>query len=93
VSLPIQAVHLNERYRYIEQKTELGVRTKMSKSASTFLHNVPELLDFAGGWDESARALFPEDHLWYAPIHQQWGEQSTKVLVPGSNQGMPYESG
>ena len=85
VSLPIQAVHLNEKYPYIEQKTELGVRTKMSKSANTYLHNIPELLDFARSWDEFARANFPKDHLWYAPIHQQWGEQSAKVLVPGSN--------
>ena len=83
VSLPIHAVHLNEKYPYIEQKVEYGVNTKNSKSATTYLHNIPELLDFARGWDEFARASFPRDHPWYAPIHQQWGEQTTKLLVPG----------
>jgi len=83
VSLPIQAIHLNDAYPHIEQKTELGVHTKLSKSATTYLHRIPELLDFARGWDEFARANFPADHPWYAPIHQQWGEQSVKILEPG----------
>ena len=83
VSLPIQAVHLNAPHPYIEQKTELGVHTKLSKSATTFLHQIPELMDFARGWDEFARANFPEKHLWYAPIQQHWGEQSTEVLKAG----------
>lgn len=85
VSLPIQAVHLNDAYPHIEQKTELGVHTKLSKSATTYLHQIPELLDFARGWDEFARTNFPEDHPWYAPIHQQWGEQTAKVLKPGNH--------
>lgn len=83
VSLPIQAVHLNDDYPHIEQKTELGVHTKLSKSATTYLHHIPELLDFARSWDEFARANFPAEHPWYAPIHQQWGEQSAKVIEPG----------
>ena len=83
VSLPIRAIHLNDPYPHIEQKTELGVQTKLSKSATTYLHQIPELLDFVRGWDEFARANFPEDHLWYPPIQQHWGEQSTKVLEPG----------
>lgn len=83
VSLPIRAIHLNETYPHIEQKTELGVHTKLSKSATTYLHQIPELLDSVRSWDNFARTNFPEDHLWYAPIQQHWGEQSTKVLEPG----------
>lgn len=83
VSLPIRAIHLNDPYPHIEQKTELGVHTKLSKSATTYLHQIPELLDFARGWDNFARANFPENHLWYAPIQQHWGEQNTKVLEAG----------
>lgn len=83
VSLPIRAIHLNDSYPHIEQKTELGVHTKLSKSATTYLHQIPELLDFVRGWDNFARANFPENHLWYAPIQQHWGEQSTKVLEAG----------
>lgn len=85
VSLPIRAIHLNDPYPHIEQKTELGVHTKLSKSATTYLHQIPELLDFARGWDHFARANFPESHLWYAPIQQHWGEQSTQVLEAGQH--------
>jgi site-specific recombinase XerD len=107
VSLPIHAVHLDDKYPYVEQKTEFGVQTKNNKSATTYLHNIPELLDFARGWDEFARANFAENHLWYAPIHQQWGEQTTKTLIPGGERstglrkrlrllsslfGLPYRS-
>jgi len=83
LSLPIQAVHLNVPYPHIEQKTELGVQTKLSKSATTYLHQIPELLDFARGWDNFARENYPETHLWYAPIQHRWGEQSAEVLQPG----------
>jgi len=83
LSLPIQAVHLNDPYPHIEQKTELGVQTKLSKSATTYLHQIPELLDFARGWDNFARENFPENHLWYAPIQHHWGEQSVQVRQPG----------
>lgn len=84
-TLPIKAVHLNDEHPCIEQKPELGVRTKNGKAATTYLHIIPDLLDFVRGWDEFVRANFPDDHLWYSPIHQEWGEQSTKVLVPGKN--------
>lgn len=84
-TLPIRAVHLNAQHPCIEQKPELGVRTKNGKAATTYLHMIPDLLDFVREWDEFVRANFPEDYLWYAPIHQEWGEQSTRLLVPGKN--------
>jgi site-specific recombinase XerC len=84
-TLPIKAVHLNDDHPCIEQKPELGVRTKNGKAATTYLHKIPDLLDFVRGWDEFVRANFPEDHLWYSPIHQTWGKQSKKTLVPGKN--------
>lgn len=62
-TLPIKAVHLNDEHPNIEQKPELGVRTKNGKAATTYLHKFPELLDFAQRWDEFVRANFPEDHL------------------------------
>jgi site-specific recombinase XerC len=85
VSLPIKAVHLNGDHPRLEQKPELGVRTKNGKSATTYLHKIPQLLDFAREWDVFVRTHYPEDHVWYAPIHQEWGEQSTKILAPGKN--------
>jgi site-specific recombinase XerD len=85
VSLPIRAIHLNDPYPHIEQKTELGVQTKLSKSATTYLHQIPELLNFVRSWDNFARENFPESHLWYAPIQQHWGQQSTQVLEAGAD--------
>ena len=87
-TLPIKAVHLNDDHPSIEQKPELGVRTKNGKSATTYLHKIPQLLDFMREWDAFVRANFPEDHLWYCPIQQTWGEQSTQVLVPGKNRNL-----
>lgn len=106
VSLPIKAVHLDESLPSIEQKTELGVRTKNGKSSTTYLHTISDLVGFVREWDGFVRANFPGDSPWYVPIHQQWGEQTTKILVPGSNRthilrkrlriiaelaGMPYK--
>ena len=84
-TLPIKCVHLNARYPYIEQDPELGVRTKNDKSAITYLHIIPELLEFVREWDDFARRHYPEDHPWYTPIHQVWGEQTTRRLIPGKN--------
>jgi site-specific recombinase XerD len=85
VSIPIKAVHLNAEHPYIEQYPSLGVRTKNGKSARTYLHKIPELLAAMREWDEFVRANYPEESPWYVPIHQEWGEQSTKVLIPGIN--------
>jgi hypothetical protein len=40
-TLPIKAVHLNDDHPCIEQKPELGVRTKNGKAATTYLHKIP----------------------------------------------------
>jgi len=46
VSLPIQAVYLNDPYPHIEQKTELGVQTKLSKSATNLPASDPGTAGF-----------------------------------------------
>lgn len=86
-TLPISCVHLNARYPYIDQNPALGVVTKNNKSAKTYLHIVPELLEFIREWDDFVRKNYPEDQPWYTPIHHVWGEQTTKVLRPGKNRG------
>ena len=84
-SLPIQAVHLDPPYPHIEQKPSLGVQTKNHKSATTFLHNLPELLETVRAWDAHVRAHCPPEYPWYAPIYQSWGEQRLANLTPGNN--------
>jgi len=84
-SLPIKAVHLEAEYPNIEQKPSLGVRTKNHLSATTFLHNIPELLDVVRSWDEHVRKHCPPEYPWYAPIQQNWGEQRLSEIKPGEN--------
>jgi site-specific recombinase XerD len=84
-TLPVKAVHLDSELPKIEQKPVLGVHTKNRKSATTFLHNIPELLHVIREWDRFVRSKCPDEHTWYAPIHQQWGEQQLFALKPGMN--------
>lgn len=82
-SLPIKAVHLETEYPNIEQKPALGVNTKNHQSATTFLHNIPELLEVIRSWDEYVRSHCPPEYPWYAPIQQNWGDQRLSDLKPG----------
>jgi len=82
-SLPIKAVHLDTEFPHIEQKPLLGVNTKNNQSATTFLHNVPELLNVVQSWDAQVRKHCPPEYPWYAPIQQNWGEQRFSELEPG----------
>jgi site-specific recombinase XerD len=84
-TLPIQAVHLDEKYPYINQWPQLGVHTKKQKKASTFLLPIPELLAVVQDWDEYVRVNCPPDYPWYAPIDQQWGDQKLSAQTPGLN--------
>ena len=87
-TLPIQAVHLDAEYPNIEQKPSLGVHTKNNKSATTFLHNIPELLDAAREWDQYVHSHCPPEYPWYAPIEQSWGDQRLSSIPPGKNRGI-----
>lgn len=87
-SLPIKAVHLDTEFPHIEQKPALGVSTKNNQSATTFLHNIPELLDVVRAWDEQVRKHCPPEYPWYAPIQQNWGEQRFSELEPGKQRSV-----
>jgi site-specific recombinase XerD len=84
-TLPIQAVHLDEKYPFINQWPQLGVHTKKQKKANTFLLPIPELLAVVQDWDGYVRAHCPPDYPWYAPIDQRWGEQELSNQTPGLN--------
>jgi integrase len=66
VSMPIQALDLAALA--VEQRPALGVRTKLRKSATTFLLHIPELLEVAREWDALVRQACPPDTMWYADI-------------------------
>lgn len=64
-SLPISCVDLENNQ--IMQLPELGVRTKNSKAAITYLLDIPELLDVVSSWDQRVRRL-PPNALWYSTV-------------------------
>jgi integrase len=104
-SLPIEAVDLPNRT--IKQWTSLGVATKNSKSATTYLLNIPELLTVVEGWNSFVRARLPPSATWYTPIVSRWGEQRISAGAVTGNRnariikrmrklfavaGLPYKS-
>jgi integrase len=66
VTLPIKAVDLERKE--VRQWTDLGVRTKFSKSATTFLLDIPDLLAVVREWDARVREALPPEAMWYANL-------------------------
>ena len=82
-TLPISAVDLPGRT--LRQWPELGVATKNSKRATTFLLPIPELMSVVQTWDDLVRNNLPETHPWYAPVKIHWGNQELDSSTPGKN--------
>lgn len=85
-SLTLECVDLENQA--LKQWTALGVRTKNSKSATTFLLDIPELLDVVKAWDAYIRSRLPPSATWYTPIINQWDEQTLSVNRPGTNRNI-----
>jgi integrase len=83
VTMPIDALDLQNLT--IRQWPELGVHTKNGKKATTFILNLPELLEPVFRWDAIVRSELPETAVWYAPIEHHWGEQWLSKEEPGKN--------
>jgi integrase len=81
-TLPILALDLENLT--VRQWPELGVHTKNSKKATTFLLNIPDLLAPVRRWDAIVRPALPPTTPWYAPIEHYWGEQSLSNEEPGN---------
>jgi integrase len=82
-TLPIDAVDIENLT--IRQWPELGVHTKNTKKATTFLLNIPELMVAIQRWDGIIRNVLPDSTPWYAPITHCWGEQRLSNEEPGKN--------
>lgn len=84
VTTPISAINLekNEVYQWPDV---YGVKTKCLKKATTFLYQIPGLIEVVRDWDSYIRSVIPEEdwntYPWCAPFINQWG-QKTLVLQP-----------
>ncbi len=88
-TLPISAVDLANRSLY--QWPELGVETKNSKRATTFLLPIPELLPIVQAWDVIVRRELLSTAPWYAPVTIHWGSQALDPVTPGKNRNQALD--
>ena len=77
VSLPLSAIDLDNLS--IKQWPKMGVRTKFKKRATTYLLNIPDLLEIVRDWDKEVRETIGIEGLWFAQISPDTGR-----LIPGA---------
>lgn len=88
-TLPISAVDLENLT--LRQWPELGVHTKNGKKATTFLLNIPEILEPVRRWDDIVRKSLPGSSPWYAPIAHSWGDQALSPDGPGKTRSQALQ--
>jgi integrase len=76
VSLPLEAVDLNNLS--VKQWPRLGVKTKLKKHATTYLLNIPDLIDVVLEWDNEVRNICENEGLWFAQVSPE-----TRKILPG----------
>jgi len=72
----------------VKQWPSLGVRTKNQKHATTYLLEVPVLMDVVKAWDTVVRFQLPPSAMWYAPIYGEWGDRAISSETPGKNRNI-----
>ncbi len=83
VSLPIKAVNLKQKE--IKQWPSLGVRTKFNKHATTYLLDIPTLIEIVEKWDAFIRSRLPDSAMWYPVIISEWASEKLSSKQPGKN--------
>lgn len=76
LSMPIQALNLQDWS--VSQLPELGVKTKNSKAAITYLLNIPSLRSVVAEWDQEVRSALPMTSNWYAAL-DPWGNLHERI--------------
>jgi integrase len=80
VSLPLSAVDI-EGFA-IKQWPRLGVKTKFKKHATTFLLDIPDLLEVVRAWDKEVKNVC-NNGFWFAQLSPDTGEIASEALQPG----------
>ena len=71
-TLPIKAVDLDALTVY--QWPSLGVKTKFTQQATSFLLDIPDLLKVIREWDDELRAILPDHGYWFAHLSSDTGQ-------------------
>jgi site-specific recombinase XerC len=88
-TMPISCLDIESRT--VRQYPEMGVRTKNSKSATTYLLAIPELLALVRDWDVVVRGKLHATTAWYTPVTSAWGQQELSTRAPGANRNGALE--
>lgn len=83
VTLPISAINIGDRS--IKQWPSLGVQTKFKKRATTYLLDIPDLLEVVGDWDQEVRSKLPETSFWFAPMSPETGTFDEAITEAGKH--------
>jgi len=78
VTMPIKAVDIGART--VRQWPALGVQTKNAKAATTYLLEIPDLLEIVQAWDARVRKKLSPEALWYAKLTRD-GEELLERTV------------
>jgi len=81
VSLPLSAFDMDSLA--VKQWPKLGVRTKFKKHATTFLLNIPDLLQVVRDWDREVRNACNNSGFWFAQLSPDTGEIAPSLIRPG----------
>jgi len=82
VTMPIRAVDLNTLA--VKQWPSMGVHTKFSKKATTYLLNIPDLIQIVKDWDREVRTFLPDSAYWFAPFSPETGTFDPSVSIVGN---------
>jgi site-specific recombinase XerD len=83
VTLPLAAVDIQSRT--VKQWPALGVKTKFKKQATTYLLNIPDLLDVVSEWDNRVRDALPNGGFWFAVFSPKTGDFDPSITEVGKH--------
>lgn len=83
VTLPIKAINISKRT--VMQWPSLGVHTKFTKKATTYLLDIPELIAIIEEWDCLVREKLPEDAYWFAALSPETGDFDATINEVGNH--------
>ncbi len=62
----------------------MGVHTKNGKHATTFLLNIPDLVEVVSNWDKTIRGHLPDHFAWFAPLSRETGLFDSTIQNTGN---------
>jgi integrase len=105
ITLSMDAVNLNTRA--IMQWPSLGVHTKFTKKATTYLLDIPDLMPIVRDWDNLVQEKMPENAYWFTALPPETGNFDESINEVGQHRssratkdlkdwlcrvGLPYHS-